>query len=253
MVDDASDDASCDEGTGARPGAARKPFTVHPGRREVRSFVLRQGRLTPAQDKAMQAEWPRRGLEFAGAPRDFDAVFGRRAPRVLEIGFGNGEALLWSARRDPARDYIGIEVHAPGVGRLLHGLAAEDVPNARVYCHDAVEVLRADIADAALDEVRIWFPDPWHKKRHHKRRLIQPPFVALLADKIAVGGRLHLATDWQDYAEHMNEAVASEPRFVNRAGPGGWVERPEWRPQTHFETRGLGLGHGIRDLVFDRR
>lgn len=243
--------------TGTTRAPGRKPFTVEPGHRAVRSFVLRQGRFTPAQQRAFDALWPRFGLdcEPAGsgsAPRDFDAVFGRSAPRVLEIGFGNGEALRFGAAHDPVRDFIGIEVHAPGVGRLLNGLEADGLGNVRVYHHDAVEVLAAEIADASLDEVRIYFPDPWHKKRHHKRRLVQPAFVALLLRKLAPGGRLHLATDWQDYAEQMWDVLDAEPGLRNRAGPRGHVPRPEWRPRTHFEARGLKLGHGVRDLLYDK-
>src|SRR5690606_14539796 len=157
-----------------------KPMQEQPHRhRPIRSFVLRQGRLTPAQERALAELWPRYGLEPAGAPRDFAAVFGRRAPLVVEIGFGNGEALRFAAEHEPERDFLGIEVHRPGVGRLLNALAAAGLANVRVYNHDAVEVLTQDVADGALDEVRIWFPDPWHKKRHHKRRLLQPPFVDL--------------------------------------------------------------------------
>ncbi|MGH8164860.1 MAG: tRNA (guanine(46)-N(7))-methyltransferase TrmB, partial [Rhodanobacteraceae bacterium] len=143
----------------------------HP--RRIRSFVLREGRITPAQQRAFEQHWQRYGLDVTGAPRDFDDVFGRRAPRVLEIGFGNGEALVWASEHDRARDYLGIEVHRPGVGRLMNALAARDARNVRVWCHDAVEVLENEIPESALDEVRVWFPDPWHKKRHHKRRLIQ--------------------------------------------------------------------------------
>jgi len=213
--------------------------------------MLRQGRFTPAQQRAFDALWPRFGLDYAGQPRDFDAAFGRNAPRVLEIGFGNGEALRFGAAQDPARDFIGIEVHAPGVGRLLNGLEADDLRNVRVYHHDAVEVLANEIADGSLDEVRIYFPDPWHKKRHHKRRLVQPGFVALLVRKLAPGGRLHLATDWHDYAEQMWDVLDAEPGLQNRAGPRGHVPRPPWRPQTHFEARGLKLGHGVWDLLYD--
>ena len=240
--------------TGTARAPERKPFTVEPGHRAVRSFVLRQGRFTPAQQRAFDALWPRFGLDYAsaGAPRDFDAVFGRSAPRVLEIGFGNGEALRFGAAQDPARDFIGVEVHAPGVGRLLNALASDDLDNVRVYHHDAVEVLSGEIADASLDEVRIYFPDPWHKKRHHKRRLVQPAFVALLVRKLAPGGRLHLATDWQDYAEQMWDVLDAEPGLRNRAGPRGHVPRPAWRPQTHFEARGLKLGHGVWDLLYDK-
>jgi len=247
----------------------KKPFIEVPGQRQVRSFVLRQGRLTAGQQRALDEQWPRFGLDFAGAPRDFAAAFGREAPLVVEIGFGNGEQLLFAAENEPHKNLVGIEVHAPGVGRLLHGaaeLAARSAaaPNLRVYCHDAVEVLNHDIADATLDEVRIYFPDPWHKKRHHKRRLIQLEFVALLATKLKAGGLLHLATDWEDYARQMHEVGAAEPRLRNVAGTGpvddasgdalvrGTVDRPAWRRQTHFEARGLKLGHGVWDLLFER-
>ena len=232
--------------------APPKPFTVTEGQRKVRSFVLRQGRFTDAQQRAFDAQWPRFGIDYAGQPRDFDAVFGRSAPLILEIGFGNGEALRYSAARDPERDHIGIEVHAPGVGRLLNALAEDESGNARLYHHDAVEVLEREIADASLDEIRIYFPDPWHKKRHHKRRLVNPGFAALLVRKLAPGGRLHLATDWADYAERMWEALDATPGLRNRAGPRGHVPRPPWRPQTHFETRGQRLGHGVWDLLYDR-
>ncbi|GHA89195.1 tRNA (guanosine(46)-N7)-methyltransferase TrmB [Cognatilysobacter bugurensis] len=244
----------------ASPGAKSppKPFTIEDGHRKVRSFVLRQGRFTPAQQRAFDALWPRFGLDYepnerGGAPRDFDAAFGRAARRVLEIGFGNGEALRFAARQDPARNYIGVEVHAPGVGRLLNALAEDDSDHVRLYHHDAVEVLDNEVADASLDEVRIYFPDPWHKKRHNKRRLVQPEFAARLVRKLAPGGRLHLATDWQDYAEQMWDVLDATPGLVNRTGPRGHVPRPEWRPQTHFETRGQKLGHGVWDLLYDRR
>lgn len=220
--------------------------------RRIRSFVLRQGRFTPAQQRAFETQWSRYGIEYAGTPRDFDAVFGRHAPRVLEIGFGNGEALLHAAGLQPERDLIGIEVHRPGVGRALNTLAAHDIANVRVYCHDAVEVLQHEIAPESLDEVRIYFPDPWHKKRHHKRRLIQPALAQLLASRLRPGGLLHLATDWEDYARQMWDVLDAQPQFSNRAGPGGSMERPPWRPQTHFERRGLRLGHGVWDLFYDR-
>lgn len=232
--------------------APPKPFTVVEGRREIRSFVLRQGRFTEAQQRAFDEQWPRYGLDYAGQPRNLDAAFGRRAPRVLEIGFGNGEALRHAAPRDPGRDFIGIEVHAPGVGRLLNALAADGTRNVRVYHHDAVEVLQHELGEASLDEARIYFPDPWHKKRHNKRRLVQPAFAQLLAGRIAPGGRLHLATDWHDYAEQMWDVLDATPGLVNRAGPRGHVPRPDWRPQTHFETRGQRLGHGVWDLLYDR-
>ncbi|PPU13359.1 tRNA (guanosine(46)-N7)-methyltransferase TrmB [Xanthomonas arboricola pv. corylina] len=229
-----------------------KPFTIEEGRRQVRSFVLRQGRFTPAQQRAFDELWPRFGLDYSGAPRDLDAAFGRPAPKVLEIGFGNGAALRFAAQQDPSRDYIGIEVHAPGVGRLLNALDEDGSTHVRLYHHDAVEVLQHEIADGALDEVRIYFPDPWHKKRHNKRRLIQPAFAQLVVRKLRDGGRLHAATDWADYAEQMWDVLDATPGLVNRAGPRGHVERPAWRPQTHFETRGQKLGHGVWDLLYDR-
>lgn len=232
--------------------APAKPFTVEEGHRKVRSFVLRQGRFTPAQQRAFDALWPRYGLDYTGKLRDFDHVFGRQARRVLEIGFGNGEALRFAAQNDSNRDMIGIEVHAPGVGRLLNALDDDGSAHVRVYHHDAVEVLQHEFANGALDEVRIYFPDPWHKKRHHKRRLLNPDFAALLVDKLAVDGRLHLATDWHDYAEQMWDVLDATPGLRNRAGPRGHVPRPSWRPQTHFETRGQKLGHGVWDLIYDR-
>ena len=236
------------EGAKAPP----KPFTVEEGRRRVRSFVLRQGRFTPAQQRAFDALWPRFGLDYTGQTRDFDAVFGRDAKRILEIGFGNGEAFRYSAALDPGRDHIGIEVHAPGVGRLLNALDADDARNTLLYHHDAVEVLENEVADGSLDEIRIYFPDPWHKKRHNKRRLVQPGFAELLVRKLRVGGRLHCATDWEDYAEQMWDVLDATPGLVNRAGPRGAVPRPDWRPQTHFETRGQKLGHGVWDLLYDK-
>lgn len=232
--------------------APPKPFTAEPGRRQVRSFVLRQGRFTPAQQRAFDLLWPRFGLDYQGMPRDFDAVFGRKAERVLEIGFGNGEALRFAAQHDHARDLIGIEVHAPGVGRLLNALAEDGSDHVRIYHHDAVEVLQHEVADGSLDEVRIYFPDPWHKKRHNKRRLVQPDFAKLIVSKLAVGGRLHLATDWHDYAEQMWDVLDATPGLRNRAGMRGSVPRPSLRPQTHFETRGQKLGHGVWDLLYDR-
>ncbi|SFK39827.1 tRNA (guanosine(46)-N7)-methyltransferase TrmB [Lysobacter sp. cf310] len=234
-----------------------KPFTVEEGRRQVRSFVLRQGRFTPAQQRAFDELWPRFGIDYQpvgsrDAPRDYDAIFGRKAKRVLEIGFGNGEALRYAAQHDRERDLIGIEVHAPGVGRLLNALAADASDHVRLYHHDAVEVLNNEIADGSLDEVRIYFPDPWHKKRHNKRRLVQPEFAQLLVRKLAHDGRLHLATDWQDYAEQMWDVLDATQGLSNRAGARGAVPRPDWRPQTHFETRGQKLGHGVWDLLYDR-
>ena len=208
--------------------------------------------MTQAQRRAFSLHWPVYGLEPAGTVRDFDQVFGRQAERVFEIGFGNGEQLEFAARNEPARDFIGVEVHSPGVGRVLNALAAGELRNVRVYQHDAVEVLRDEVADGALDEIRIYFPDPWHKSRHNKRRIVQPAFVAMACDTLRSGGLLHLATDWAPYAEHMWDVLDAEPRLRNLAGPRSAVARPDWRRQTHFETRGLKLGHGTWDLLYRR-
>lgn len=222
----------------------------HP--RAIRSFVLRQGRITPAQQRAFERHWQRFGVDYTGQPRDLDALFGRQAPHVLEIGFGNGEALAWASEHDPDRDYLGIEVHRPGVGRLMNALARNGARNVRLWNHDAVEVLENEIPPDSLDEVRIWFPDPWHKKRHHKRRLVQPAFVRLLASRVKLGGLLHLATDWADYAQHMREVLEAASTWRNRRGDGGFAERPSWRIETRFEQRGVRLGHGVWDLLYDR-
>jgi len=220
--------------------------------RPVRSFVLRQGRFTPAQQRAFDQHWASFGIDYQAQPRDLDALFGRHAEHVLEIGFGNGESLAFAAAAQPGRDLIGIEVHRPGVGRALNALADQGISNVRVYCHDAVDILRNEIAAGTLDEVRIFFPDPWHKKRHHKRRLIQPAFAELLVSRLRVGGVLHLATDWADYARQMWEVLDAQPQLKNLAGPGGSVARPPWRPATHFELRGLRLGHGVWDMLYER-
>jgi tRNA (guanine-N7-)-methyltransferase len=218
--------------------------------RRIRSFVLREGRMTPAQQRGFDEYWSRYGIDYHGTPHDFAANFGRHAPLVLEIGFGNGEALAWASEHDQARDFLGVEVHGPGVGRLMNALAARDATNVRLYKHDAVDVLEHEIAPGALAEARIWFPDPWHKKRHNKRRLIQPEFVALLASRMAPDGLLHLATDWQAYAEHMLAVMEAAPGWRNQLRPGEYAKKPEWRIETHFERRGLKLGHGVWDLLY---
>lgn len=218
----------------------------------MRSFVLRQGRITPAQQQAFEAHWSRYGLEYSAHEIDLEALFPRPAPTVLEIGFGNGEQLLHAALHESARNFIGIEVHRPGVGRLMNALAESNLSNVRISNHDAVEVLEHQIPAHSLDEVRIYFPDPWPKKRHHKRRLIQPALVALLATRVRQGGLLHLATDWAEYAEHMLEVVDACPQWRNRAGLGSYSAAPEWRIQTHFEKRGVRLGHGVWDLIHER-
>lgn len=221
--------------------------------RPIRSFVLRGGRMTGAQQRAFDDYWNMWGLEFEKGAVDLAAQFGRRAPRILEIGFGMGDSLAEMAAAAPGTDFIGIEVHRPGVGRLLHTMAQRGIDNIRIYCHDAVEVLRDCIAPGALDGAQIFFPDPWHKKRHHKRRLIQPPFVELLASRLAPGATLHLATDWEPYAEQMMEVLSRSACFSNACDAGRYAERPGYRPLTKFERRGERLGHGVRDLVFTRR
>ncbi|MCC6171696.1 MAG: tRNA (guanosine(46)-N7)-methyltransferase TrmB [Gammaproteobacteria bacterium] len=222
--------------------------------RGIRSFVIRAGRVTDAQRRALDELWPRHGIDFdPGRALDLDAAFGRRAPRTLEIGFGNGDNLAALAAAHPERDYLGIEVHRPGVGRLLLRAEQARLHNLRVVAHDAVEVLRTMLAPGTLDEALILFPDPWHKKRHHKRRLVQPPFIALLASRLRAGGTLALATDWAPYAEWMLEAIAAVPQLENLAPDGRFVPRPAWRIQTRFERRGERLGHEVFDLAFRRR
>lgn len=222
----------------------------HP--RSIRSFVTRSGRITEAQQRALQMLWPRYGLEFQAAPLDLAAVFGRSAPRVLEIGFGNGENLVALAAAHRDQDFLGIEVHRSGVGRVLLAAEEHSLTNLRVICHDAVEVLEHQIPLQSLDEVLILFPDPWPKKRHHKRRLVQAPFVAMLATRLKPAGRLRLATDWQPYAEHMLEVLSSCALLENQSGDGTFVARPPERAPTRFEQRGERLGHGVWDLCFRR-
>jgi tRNA (guanine-N7-)-methyltransferase len=219
----------------------------------IRSFVRRGGRVTGAQERALAELWPRFGVEYGPAPLDLDALFGRRAPRILEIGFGNGETLVELAGRRPDGDFIGIEVHPPGVGRCLLGIEAQLLTNVRVIAHDAVEVLTQMVPDASLDEVLLYFPDPWPKKRHHKRRIVQPDFATLVARKLVPGGTWRLATDWAPYAQHMLEVLTAAPDFVNADAGGGFVPRPESRPETKFERRGQRLGHEVFDLEFRRR
>lgn len=220
--------------------------------RPIRSFVRREGRITEAQKRALEELLPRYGVEPGEALLDFVALFGRAAPVHLEIGFGNGEALAAMALAHPQYNYLGIEVHRPGVGVLLRRLDAECIPNVRVACTDAKEVLEQRIPDASLDAVYVFFPDPWHKQRHHKRRLVQPEFIALLRRKLKLGGMLHLATDWEDYAQQMLALLSAAEGFENAAGQDQYVPRPEARPRTRFERRGQRLGHGVRDLVFRR-
>jgi tRNA (guanine-N7-)-methyltransferase len=219
--------------------------------RQIRSYVLRQGRTTPAQQRALDELFDRYGIAFRDAPLDAAQVFGRIAPLVLEIGSGMGETTAAIAQAEPDTDFIAVEVHAPGVGSLLRKIQALDLRNLRVVRHDAVEVLVRMISDGALAGIHLFFPDPWPKKRHHKRRLVQPAFAALAARKLAPGGTLHAATDWPEYAEQMLAVLGAEPLLENTAA--GYAARPARRPLTKFEQRGLARGLAVRDLVFRRR
>lgn len=230
------------------PASSMQPLS---GRGAIRSFVRRAGRMGPGQQRAMTELGPRFVLPFDPRPLDLDAVFGRRAPRVLEIGFGMGSATAEVAAAQPGTDFIGVEIHPPGVGALLKLIGEQRLNNVRILQHDAVQVLAQMIPHGALAGIHIWFPDPWHKKRHNKRRLVQPPFVRQLLPHLADGGYLHCATDWQPYAEQMLEVMSAEPQLLNSSS--GYAPRPEWRPLTKFEQRGLKLGHGVWDLVFRRR
>lgn len=220
--------------------------------RPIRSFVMRAGRMTAGQARALEDCWPRYGVEYSPAALSLEQLFGRRAPVTLEIGFGNGEHLASLATAHPERNYLGIEVHRPGVGHLFMLAQARNLTNLRASTHDAVEVLREQIAPAALDEVLLLFPDPWHKKRHHKRRLVQRPFVELVASRLAPDGIFRLATDWEEYALQMLEVLGASPEFVNLSPTGDWMPRPEERAPTRFEKRGARLGHGVWDLAFRR-
>jgi len=223
-----------------------------PEKRPIRSFVRREGRLTAGQQRALETLWPRWGVAAEGEVLDLDALFGRRAPRTLEIGFGNGTALAAMAEAAPEEDFIGIEVHRPGVGRLLLELERRGLENVRIFCADAAEVLARRIPDVSLERVLLWFPDPWPKKRHHKRRIVQPPFVAQVRQKLVVGGVFHLATDWEGYAEQMLAVLSGATGLCNIVPDGGYAPRPASRPETRFERRGQRLGHGVWDLLFAR-
>lgn len=219
--------------------------------RSIRSYVLRQGRMTKAQARAHATLLPRYGVPFAREPLDLAALFGRAAPKIVEIGSGMGETTALIAQENPDKDYLAIEVHSPGVGSLLKRIDALGLANLRVIQHDAVDVLEWMLPPESLDGAHIFFPDPWPKKRHHKRRLIQPPFVALLAQRLKPGGYVHIATDWQDYAEHILAVLSEEPRLAN-AAERGFAPRPASRPPTKFEERGRRLGHGVWDVLFRR-
>ncbi len=219
--------------------------------RHIRSFVLRQGRVSPAQQRSLDTLMPRYGIPYSTEPLDLQKAFGRIAPTILEIGFGMGEPTAKIALAHPHINYLALEVHPPGVGSLLKQIDASGIQNIRIIQHDAVEVLRDMVNDSALDGVHIFFPDPWHKARHNKRRLIRSPFVSKLVQKVKPGGYIHVATDWQDYAEQVLAVLGAEPLLENTAS--AYAEKPAYRPLTKFEQRGLKLGHGVWDLVFLRK
>lgn len=220
--------------------------------RTIKSFILRQGRLTQGQQYALDHYWAELGIDYSEQPLNKATVFKNSAPLVLEIGFGNGTSLATMAGQHPEENFVGIEVHRPGVGRLLHLAHNQNLKNLRVINHDAIDVLENMITDNSLSRVQLYFPDPWHKKKHHKRRIVQPEFMALLSRKIQAGGKIHFATDWQHYAKHMLRVLESCSDFKNDAGAGNYSPRPAYRPVTKFETRGLKLGHGTWDLIYTR-
>jgi tRNA (guanine-N7-)-methyltransferase len=218
--------------------------------RHIRSFVLRAGRMTPAQERALSELWPRYGLDSGDDPLDLEAIFGRRARRCLEIGFGAGEVIGSLAQNNPHIDYLGLEVHRPGVGRLLLHAEQSNAANLRVICQDAVEVLRDRVPNDSFDEILVFFPDPWHKKRHHKRRLIDSAFAGLLSAKLQAGGVLRLATDWQAYADQMLAVCNDIPELASLSADSTFVSRPDFRPPTRFERRGARLGLAVWDLAY---
>jgi len=221
--------------------------------RRIRSFVRREGRLTRGQERALQELWPVMGVEFSDEMLDLAKLFGREAPVVLEIGFGMGKSLVEMAAAAPEKNFIGIEVHRPGVGACLTSAQEAGITNLRLFCHDAVEVLGQMIPDQSIDTLQLFFPDPWHKSRHHKRRIVQPAFVQMLRPKLKIGGVFHMATDWENYAEHMLEVMNAAEGFVNTVAQGDYAPRPDSRPLTKFEQRGHRLGHGVWDLLFARQ
>lgn len=222
------------------------------GRRQVRSFVRRAGRVTAAQTRALNDLWPVYGVEPPDGSLDLDRLFHRQAPRICEIGFGNGEALAALAAARPETDFLGIEVHEPGIGHLLLAIEREHLANIRLIRHDAVEVLRDWLPPGCLNRLHLFFPDPWPKKRHHKRRIVQPDFLQRVARALRPGGVLHMATDWEPYAEHMLELADASDELRNLAGAGHFSPRPRERPETKFERRGRRLGHGVWDLLYER-
>jgi tRNA (guanine-N7-)-methyltransferase len=221
--------------------------------RAIRSFVRRSGRLTPGQEKALAQYWPLYGIDFQPSLLDQDKLTQGFEALKLEIGFGSGEALSFMAQNDPSSLYVGIEVHQPGVGRCLNSIHDNELTNVRLIKHDAIEVMQHMLAPETLDRVLLFFPDPWHKKRHNKRRIVNQQFRDLLVRLLKPGASLHMATDWQDYAEHMAREMIADQRFKNRGDENGYAQRPDYRPETRFEKRGLRLGHGVWDIVFEKK
>ena len=233
------------------PSDAPETNTESP--RHIKSFVLRQGRMSSSQHRSMENNWPKYGLEVEDKLLDLDQVFGRKdAPTILEIGFGMGTSLVAMAQSNPQQNYIGIEVHRPGVGALLKMIEEKGLSNIRVFNHDAIEVLEKRIPKGSLAGVYLFFPDPWHKKRHNKRRIVQAAFAKTLATHLKPGGHFHMATDWEEYAEHMLEVMSAAPDYKNTQQDGGYTPRPDYRPLTKFEARGQRLGHGVWDLIFEK-
>jgi len=228
------------------------PYKPEFKNKSIRSFVIRAGRMTDGQKNAFAKAWPQYGLSLHTGAVDWPALFGRDAPRVVEIGFGMGDSLLSMCQQEPEKDFVGIEVHAPGVGRLINNAADAEVRNLRVYMADAVDVLNDCFADNSISRLQLYFPDPWHKKKHNKRRIVQEEFVTLLTAKLKPGAICHFATDWQAYAEQMLEVLTAAPALTNCCAQGGYHPRPEFRPKTKFEQRGEKLGHGVWDLMFTK-
>lgn len=220
---------------------------------KVKSYVKREGRLTKAQERALENYWPTMGVDYENKPLDLNTLFDRPGPVVLEIGFGMGKSLVEMAAAAPDTNFIGIEVHRPGVGACLAEAGEQGLNNLKVFEQDAVEVLKHMIADNSLDRLQLFFPDPWHKKRHHKRRIVQTEFANLVASKLKPGGHFHMATDWEPYAEYMVEVMSANTHYENIASDGHYVPRPEYRPITKFETRGQKLGHGVWDIIYERK
>lgn len=222
-------------------------------KRAIRSFVIRGGRMTEGQQKAYDNNWSVYGLEYESGALNYSKTFGREAQIVVEIGFGMGASLIEMAKNAPEKDFIGIEVHTPGVAKLMMLAAEQNIHNIRVYCHDAIEVMQHCLPQESVDCVQLFFPDPWHKKRHNKRRIVQSSFAEKIANLLKANGSLHMATDWEPYAEHMLEVMEQQPEYKNAAGENNFYPRPEWRPLTKFEQRGERLGHGVWDLIYTKK